>query len=136
MTALVYQQATGALLDANTGHAIGIGYSGHGRGVNNPDAQRIPDVGPIPCGHWRLGAPESPESHRGPLSFPLTALAGSESFGRSGFFIHGDNPALNHTASLGCIIFNHAIRAELAERFVGQVLTVVSGRAPAPINPS
>jgi hypothetical protein len=35
-------------------------------------------------------------------------------FGRSGFFIHGDNQAMNHTASEGCIILPHAARIAIA----------------------
>jgi hypothetical protein len=35
-------------------------------------------------------------------------------FGRFGFFMHGDNQLANHTASDGCIIMSHDIRALVA----------------------
>jgi hypothetical protein len=35
-------------------------------------------------------------------------------FGRSDFYIHGDNPALNYTASEGCIILARPIREQIA----------------------
>jgi hypothetical protein len=45
---------------------------------------------------------------------PLTPDPSNEMFGRSAFFIHGDNPQLNHTASDGCIILIRPLRADIS----------------------
>jgi hypothetical protein len=34
--------------------------------------------------------------------------------GRGGFFIHGDNPAQNNTASDGCVVINRVARERIA----------------------
>jgi hypothetical protein len=48
-----YSQSTAALfLD---GALIGAGYSGNSAGLNNPDLQNDPDVGPIPQGSYTIG---------------------------------------------------------------------------------
>jgi hypothetical protein len=36
--------------------------------------------------------------------------AGTDTRGRAGFLIHGDNTAMDHTASHGCIILPRATR--------------------------
>ncbi len=40
---------------------------------------------------------------------------GNQMFGRDGFLIHGDNMAMNHTASEGCIILGRPIREQIAD---------------------
>lgn len=108
--AWVYSQALGVLNDAS-GALSGTGYSGHGIGLNNPDYQNVPDVGPIPQGSYAIDAPIDSPTH-GPYVLPLTPLNGTETFGRSGFLIHGDEVQHvgEHLASLGCIIMPRSVR--------------------------
>lgn len=104
-----YHQTNGELwLD---GALIGDGYSGHGVGRNNPVKQEIPNVGPIPIGHYVIG-PAYTHPIKGPLVMRLTSL--SNTFGRSGFLIHGDSAAHTGEASDGCIILPHQTRLQVA----------------------
>lgn len=120
-----YTQSTGAL--DHDGVPVGVGYSGHGPGVNNPVLQAVHDVGPIPCGLWHIGAPIDTTTH-GPFVLPLTPMEGTETFGRSGFLMHGDEVAHagEQLASLGCIILARAIREQVAASG-DDVLEVVPG---------
>ena len=58
----------------------------------------------------------------------LTPNPGTNTFGRGGFLMHGDNSLLNHTASEGCIIAPRGIRDLVAAaRAAGDnQLTVIS----------
>jgi lipoprotein-anchoring transpeptidase ErfK/SrfK len=104
-----YHQSTGQI--EHDGRAVGLGYSGHGDGLNNPDMEEVHDVGPIPAGSWNIGDPEdSPKL--GPEAIPLDPV-GHDAHGRTGFFIHGDNMQMNHTASDGCIILARSIRDQI-----------------------
>jgi hypothetical protein len=100
-----YRQSTG-VLDHN-GIVLLAGYAGHGNGVNNPDLQDQHDIGPLPRGLYNMTALiDSP--HTGLATIILDPDPANQMFGRSGFRIHGDNAAANHTASDGCIIAGHA----------------------------
>lgn len=105
-----YSQSSGALLDA-TGKCVATGYSGHGDGLNDGDLQDVVDVGPIPRGLWSIAPPRDTATH-GPYVLPLTPHADTETFGRDGFLIHGDEVehAGEHLASHGCIILPHDAR--------------------------
>lgn len=107
-----YSQITGALRDAE-GAIVAIGYAGHGEGKNDPEAQHIRNVGPLPRGLYRIG---DAIAHRklGPASLPLTPDAGNVMHGRSGFYIHGDSIKAPGTASTGCIILAADVRARIA----------------------
>ena len=107
----VYKQSTGALF--HNGVQLGICYSGHADGVNNPADEKVQMVGPIPEGVYTIGAPFTHPTC-GLFAMRLTANPGTNTFGRGGFLMHGDNSALNHTASEGCIIAAHAIRLLVA----------------------
>ncbi len=110
-----YSQSTGALTDAN-GAVRANGYSGRGWGVNCTQAQDVPNVGPIPQGLWSMAAPvndpEKPETanpelaHLGPVVIPLVPHQGTDTFQRSGFYVHGDevNHIGEHLASRGCVV--------------------------------
>lgn len=103
-----YNQKTGELyLD---GEYEGLGYSGHGEGRNNPDAQALHGIGPIPRGLWRIGAAYS-HPQLGPICMNLYPRAGTDTFGRDLFRIHGNNTI--NDASHGCIILGPAIRREI-----------------------
>jgi hypothetical protein len=107
-----YFQSTGNFVDEDGG-TVDIGYSGNGAALNNPEMQDVHDQGPTPRGGYVIGAAED-HPHLGPLAMPLEPLPGNVMFGRSGFFIHGDNALMNHTASAGCIILSRAARQMLA----------------------
>lgn len=107
-----YQISSGTLLNLNN-IAVGKGYAGHGKGLNNPDMMNVPDVGPLPAGKYKIGQPHD-DKHVGVFALPLTPDADNKMFGRSAFYIHGDNPQLNHTASNGCIILSRAVRNDIA----------------------
>lgn len=91
------------------------GYSGHGEGLNNPDEQSLHGVGPIPEGTWRINPWEAFHPHLGPIVSHLTPISVPNEYGRSGFFIHGDNAAANHSASDGCIIMDHNLRVRVRD---------------------
>lgn len=103
-----YHQTSGRLVSPR-GELLGIGYSGHGDGLNNPAMEAVHGVGPIPAGHWHIGPAKAPPDHLGPVAMPLTPV-GFDPHGRSAFFMHGDNIHMNHTASDGCVIMGPLIR--------------------------
>jgi hypothetical protein len=105
-----YQQKSGCLwhdLDF-----VADGYSGKNAGLNNPLLQEVHNVGPIPQGIYKIVCWYPSDYELGPTVAVLVQVVG-ESFGRSGFRIHGDNSARNHTASEGCIILDHATRIRM-----------------------
>lgn len=116
-----YAQRTGELL--HDGAFEGSGYSGRAGGRNNPDAQAIRDTGPVPEGFYSIG--EAFDHPRlGPCVMPLYPEPGTNTFGRSAFYIHGDNA--RHDASHGCIILGPAIRQRVAADSDCK-LTVIAG---------
>jgi len=118
-----YHQKSGAFecTSDDTGQPVvnATGYSGHGPGLNNPALQEqkyYPGVpgsygGPIPVGTYGIGPPTTT---KGPLTFPLTPLPGTNTFGRDGMLIHGDNSDRDHSASEGCIVLGPDPRHKLA----------------------
>src|ERR1700683_3337668 len=107
-----YQQSTGLLRWQDV--FVERGYSGFPPHVNDPEAQNLPDLGPIPVGWWEMGeAILHPQL--GPLAIPLTPQPETETFGRSGFYIHCDEigEVGKQLASHGCIILSHATRVTL-----------------------
>jgi hypothetical protein len=110
-----FKIATGEFIDPQ-GHVLSsTAYSGHPPHVNDPTAFKIPMQGPLPPGVYGIGNPRNPPDHLGPVAMPLHPTASTFLYGRSGFFIHGDNAQMNHTASDGCIILGRAIRDMIAE---------------------
>jgi len=113
----VYAQTTGELYfgDATKGlTSLGICYSGHGAGVNNPLYQDVHEFGPIPQGWYTISRFFDDHGGKGPIVARLAPDAGNNMFGRSGFMIHGDNAKGDHSASEGCIIAAHNLRLEIA----------------------
>ncbi|MEW5950236.1 MAG: RHS repeat-associated core domain-containing protein [Thermodesulfobacteriota bacterium] len=115
----LYYQTSGRLsyLNNQTGVVtpIGTGYSGHGRGLNNPAMQNVPNVGPIPQGTYTIGAQQTNVTSSGtvlPGSMKLTPRSGTDTFGRSGFLIHGGNFS-TMDSSRGCIILPSDIRNQI-----------------------
>ncbi len=107
----IYVQKTGQWI--HHGKVIATGYSGLGADKNDPAAEGLPGQGPIPTGLWDIGTARS-DAHLGPCVMPLTPCQGTETEGRSGFFIHGDSAAHPGQASHGCIILDHDTRALIA----------------------
>jgi type VI secretion system (T6SS) effector TldE1-like protein len=103
------------------------GYAGHGQGVNNPDREAEQRVGPIPRGEYNIGPAENHPT-TGPVSLRLTPSANTDTLGRSGFLIHGDNARGDRSASEGCIVVSRQSR-ELINQHGGGTLTVVRGPA-------
>lgn len=103
-----YVQATGDLsLD---GHHVARGYSGHGVCRNQPSAQEMPDMGPIPCGEWAIAGPPTDTAEHGPFVLRIEAAPETEAFGRAGFLMHGDSIRSPGSASRGCIIMPREVR--------------------------
>lgn len=93
------------------GNLLAQGYSGAPGAVNNPAMIAVADYGPIPVGAWEIGAPYD-DAETGPFTLPLTPTATTETFGRTGFKIHGDDIALAglERASKGCIVLGRFAR--------------------------
>jgi hypothetical protein len=114
----VYKQSTGdytydgaELL--STGHELFSGYAGCGDGLNNPDMQQVPDVGPLPEGFYSIG-PAYNHPALGPVTMNLSPDAANEMFGRGDFRIHGRKFPGDMGASHGCIVLDHAPRVSIA----------------------
>lgn len=96
--------------EMRNGDQVFEGYTGKfGPSRDNPDYCRVACVGPIPTGSWEIGEPVD-SVRMGPRAIPLTARTGTETFGRNGFYIHGDSLEHPGRASDGCIILSRAAR--------------------------
>lgn len=111
-----WDQSAGEL--SRDGKAVCKGYSGKGRGVNNPAMQGVQGVGPIPAGQWKITRKyDSPNV--GPLALELHAVDATpgddrhDPTGRGAFRIHGDNVRGDNSASKGCIILPRAVRLKI-----------------------
>lgn len=109
----IWDQSAGEL--RLNGKVVSRGYSGNGRGKNNPSLENLAGVGPVPRGRYKIGAPYN-SSNVGPFTLPLDAIdtrPGDDTHqptGRSAFRIHGDSVRAPGTASRGCIILPRNIR--------------------------
>lgn len=123
----VYHQSTGELW--KDGRYVSRGYSGKGRGKNNPSLQGVQGVGPIPKGRWKILAPYN-SANVGPYAIPLEAMDSKygddkhQETGRSAFRIHGDSIKAPGTASRGCIILPRVIRERIGKS-TDKILEVV-----------
>ncbi len=107
----LYSQSTGLLWDARK-MIIATGYSGHGKGKNNPKHQAVPSLGPIPRGQYIIGDPYDSDNV-GPYALPLTPT-GHNALGRTDFLFHGENKNPPYgDSSLGCPIFTRSIRERI-----------------------
>lgn len=96
-------------------------YSGQGISRDNPDHISIAGFGPIPPGLYRcLNPRDHPTLGRGAV--PLEPHRTTQVFGRSGFFIHGDNGRDDKSASRGCIVTQFAARGRITG---GDILVVL-----------
>jgi hypothetical protein len=106
-----YSQSTGRL--SRDGVRCGIGYSGLGGDKDNPVDQTVIGQGPIPAGAWKIGTPHA-DAQLGPHVMSLTAEPGTDTFGRSAFFVHGDSLAHPGQASHGCLILSLPLREAIS----------------------
>ena len=109
--AWTYAQKSGEL--QQDGKPVATGYSGAGLGKNNPVLENVPDVGPIPQGHWTIGGPPVDTANHGPYVLKLNPEGGTETFGRSGFLMHGDSKEHPGCASHGCVILPRSVREQV-----------------------
>lgn len=107
----MYAQKTGDLLQ--DGNVVATGYSGCDNGKNNPAMQAVHEVGPIPQGNWTIQGPPINTAQHGPYVLTLTPAAGTNTFGRSGFLMHGDAVNAPGTASKGCIVMPRTAREQV-----------------------
>jgi hypothetical protein len=125
-----YSQSTGLIehsVDGILWQQVWKGYSGCGRGLNDPESQHLDSVGPIPCGKWTIGPPY--DSKRvGPFALMLTPHPDTQTFGRADFRIHGDNRHMDKSASRGCIVAPREVREAIHESSDTELI-VVSGKA-------
>lgn len=104
------------------GSLLGVGYSGRiPDGRNNSDKQCVKNVGPIPRGWYAIEPPQSEASKS--YFLPLTPKPGTDTWGRDGFQIHGDNTS--HSASTGCIVISPRTLREAIWNGGDRVLRVV-----------
>ena len=94
------------------------GYSGHGVGVNCPEMQDESMVGPLPRGKYTV-MPAVTHPKLGPVAMALVPDFENVMYGRSAFFIHGDNNRGDRSASEGCIILPRAVRNVIAQTVSG-----------------
>jgi len=106
-------QRTGSLYF--NGAKIGTGYSGHGIGKNCPELQAAKGMGPIPVGRWRITGEPFNDDHMGPFVLRLEPRDGTDTLGRSGFFVHGDSIMHPGMASRGCPIYSRPLRKAVWE---------------------
>ena len=105
-----YAQLTGNMTDPS-GQLQGKGYSGQPPHSNDPSAQDQPNIGPIPQGLWQMVELIPESTSHGPYVIRLEPYPQTQTFGRSGFLVHGERIAPPPGfASDGCIIQVRLVR--------------------------
>jgi hypothetical protein len=111
-----WDQSAGELF--RNGAFVSKGYSGKGRGVNNPSLQGVQGIGPIPAGKWKI-VERYDSKNVGPYALVLHAVDATpgddrhDPTGRGAFRIHGDSIRAPGTASKGCIILPRPVRERI-----------------------
>ena len=129
----VYSQSSGRLICTCNGNVIVdlYTYSGHGSCINDPFCAGVKSYGAVPQGVYEIGGQRrfTPEGSQKKIpGLPLTALGGTNTFGRDGFYLHGgsDGDTLpsrtpqpidpgDLTASKGCVIVNRDERNKIRD---------------------
>lgn len=130
-----YVQNSGHLY--HDGVLVGTGWAGRNienvaNGRNNPAAQNVHGIGPIPVGFYTRGKVfDSPT--KGVATIPLIPDPTNEMFGRGSFEMHGfqigsrsDDPY--NSSSDGCIIQEHDSRVQFGASLDTR-LQVISGES-------
>lgn len=114
----IYSQSTGQLYrltNFTNVDYVASGYSGNGKGNNNPAMQDVENVGPIPQGIWTAGKLTDNITRAGKKltdSMRLYPRRGTITYDRAGFLIHrGD--MVTKTSSTGCIILPDDVRKQI-----------------------
>lgn len=113
-----YVQSTGELYN-DSGELIGKGYSGHPPHRNDPSAEGLRGVGPIPFGTYNITAMELVTDTHGPFVLVLSPDGLTQQRIREldrdpdSFRIHGDEIKNPGFASEGCIIMPRVTREAL-----------------------
>lgn len=120
---MIYSIMSGQL-SLDNGILVGTGYSGYGIYKNNPNACNLISRGPIPRGKYTMvNVPDN--KHLGTYLIKLIPFKENIMFGRSGFYIHGEDGNPLTEDSEGCIIMSHNVRLFL-QATKDRVLTVIS----------
>lgn len=121
MNVWTYQIAAGRLCRPFGGGRIFSAYSG--RGAYRDQSAHTDKVGqgPLPVGVYRALEPRD-HPRLGPQAIPLEPWGGNQMFGRSAFYVHGDNRRGDFSASAGCIIAPRSARDIIA---AGDIILVI-----------
>lgn len=101
---------------------------GHIHGFNNPAAQSIHNIGPLPCG-WYTASEPFHHATLGEFTFKLIPDAENEMFGRSAFYMHGESSKDPLNSSEGCIVMPYETRVNVARSNVRRFKVVPNGGA-------
>jgi hypothetical protein len=129
-----YEQISGRLYK-DDGELIGKGYSGHPPHRNDPSAEGIADVGPIPTGCWYVMLLELETEKHGPYVLVLEPDDATRTkvlfYHRdpTSFLMHGDSIENPGEASDGCIVQARSSR-EAVWQSLDHIINVVD-RIPA-----
>lgn len=116
---------------------MGVGYAGWddgdgvvepGEGKNDPSKQTERGIGPVPVGDYVIGRPFNHPTI-GEFVMRLEPMDGTETFGRSGFLIHGGNP--KGGSSQGCIVLPRLVRERIWQTGDRHLRVVAEPSAPA-----
>ena len=91
---------------------IYMAYSGKGTSRDRLEDVGLTGRGPIPPGLYRCLDPRDYPT-LGHWAVPLKPHFTTQMYGRSGFYIHGDNGSADFSASRGCVILNLAARQHI-----------------------
>jgi hypothetical protein len=106
-----YAQNTGEL--QQDGKHVSTGYSGASEGKNNPAMDNVLNIGPIPRGDWTIAGPPVDSKDHGPYVLKLNPAPSTETYGRTGFLMHGDSKEHPGGASHGCVVLPRAVREDV-----------------------
>jgi hypothetical protein len=139
MIAAYFEVPTGRWFDGR-GRYLSHGYAGRDEGKNNLAMQNVPDVGPIPLGDYEITEQlDLDELKARRLAGPvmrLQAMPGTETYGRSGFLIHGDSIAAPGTGSHGCPVADKPTRFNISAAFLtGQKLVRITSDMSSELHP-
>lgn len=97
------------------GILAGSGYSGFGKGKNNPALESVHGVGPIPRGDFDIILPPFDSPKTGKYVMRLIPREGTDVFGRTDLEWHGDSTEHPGQASHGCIASPRYVRVRVRD---------------------
>lgn len=106
----LWDQSAGEM--SRDGKLLCRGYAGNTWGKNNPGAEAVQGIGPLPCGKYKMTELRLTGASTGPYTIVLVQVEG-DPHGRSAFRIHGDSIKLPGTASHGCIVIPRTFREQI-----------------------